>query len=233
MTATETPTQPAATVTPVTETAVVVSDDPLAIESARFNFALSFGRAAASSQYFSDATSVSQAAVKIMAGYELGLTPVISLMHVNIIKGKVSLDGNLIATLLRKAGYSWKTIQHDENGAEFLFYKNGEAMTTLKRDGEGHLVDVPLTVAFTRKDAESADLTGPRGEEKPGQKPKEKGMYEKYPRNMYFNRVITNFQRWHAPEVSNGISVYTPEELQTIADGVDPDAGMPRRKEVA
>lgn len=224
---------------PQTETLLdqIVGED-LQRDHQRFEFAQRFAEGAARSNYFDDARAMPQALMKIMAGYELGLQPMVSLMHVHVIKGKVSLDGHLVATLLRRAGYTWQPLQHDEQGAEFLFFKNGKMLMTTKRQPNGELTEVPLTIAFTRKHAEDADLTGPRGEDKPGQKPKEKGMYEKYPRNMFFNRVITNFQRWHAPEVTSGITVYTPEELGATVDGdgsivaapAPVDTSMPRRK---
>lgn len=213
--------------TPTTSLLDSVIDASVAENEQRFVYAQRFGEAAAKSQYFDDAKSISQATMKIMAGYELGLMPVVSLMHIHIIKGKVGLDANLVATLLRKAGYTWKPLQQDDNGCELLFFRDGKMMTTLKRQG-AEMVEVPLTVVFNRKHAEDADLTGPRGD-----KPKEKGMYEKYPRNMFFSRCITNFQKWHAPEVSNGITVHTVEEL----GGFEADSNgaaepqLPRRKE--
>lgn len=51
------------------------------------------GNILAASGYFSDAREMAQAAVKVMAGQELGIPPVASMMGINIIKGKVALGG--------------------------------------------------------------------------------------------------------------------------------------------
>jgi hypothetical protein len=55
------------------------------------------------------------------------------------------------------------------------------------------------------EDAKRANLTG-------------KDNWTKYPRNMLFARALSNGQKWYAPDVFNGATVYTPDELGAVTD---------------
>ena len=55
------------------------------------------------------------------------------------------------------------------------------------------------------KDASAAGLTN-------------KDNWKKYPRNMLFARAISNGQKWYAPDVYNGVTVYTPDEMGASVD---------------
>ena len=55
------------------------------------------GQTLAASGYFQDAREAAQAAVKVMAGEELGLGPIAAMTGIHIVKGKVTLSANLIA----------------------------------------------------------------------------------------------------------------------------------------
>ena len=46
-----------------------------------------------------------------------------------------------------------------------------------------------------------------------------KDNWKKYPRNMLFARAISNGQKWYAPDVYNGVTVYTPDEMGANVDG--------------
>lgn len=139
----------------------------------------------AASGYFSDVADIAQASVKIMAGEELGIGPVASLMGINIIKGKVALSANLIASQVRRHGYNYKHIKFDNSGCELEF---------LGKDGQRLGFSV-----FNEKDARDAGVFS--------------DMYKKYPRNMYFARAISNGAKWFCPEVMSGLPAYVPEEL--------------------
>ena len=65
------------------------------------------GALLAKSGYFQDAKDAAQACVKVLAGQELGLPPIASMMGIHVIKGKVELSANLIASLVRRHGYSF------------------------------------------------------------------------------------------------------------------------------
>lgn len=139
----------------------------------------------AASGYFQDARDMAQAAVKVMAGEELGIAPIAAMMGIHIIKGKVSLSGNLIAALVRKSGYKFKHLKFTATECELEF-----------SDKAGAVLGVS---SFTDADARKAKVWNE--------------MYDKFPRNMLYNRAISNGAKWFCPEVTCGIPVYIPEEL--------------------
>jgi hypothetical protein len=55
------------------------------------------------------------------------------------------------------------------------------------------------------QDAQAAGLTG-------------KDNWRKFPRNMLFARALSNGVRWYAPDIFNGATVYTPDELGAAED---------------
>ena len=150
------------------------------------------GAMLAKSGYFADAREAAQAAVKVMAGEELGLAPVASMMGINIIKGKVALSANLMAAQVRRHGYNYRVKQMDNSGAVIEF---------IAKDGKSVLGES----AFSESDAKAAEIKG--------------DMYKKYPRNMYFSRAMSNGVKWFCPEVTSGMPIYTPEELGAAVDG--------------
>lgn len=153
------------------------------------------GKLLAESGYFSDAREMAQAAVKVMAGQELGLPPIASMMGINIIKGKVALGAHLIASRVRAHGYDFRHVRFDSTGCVLAFY--GRAGADGKRDSLGES-------SFTEEDAKAAGLLS--------------DMYRKYPRNMYFSRAMSNGAKWYCPDVFGGAPVFTPEELGADVD---------------
>lgn len=149
------------------------------------------GNILAASGYFSDVKDAAQAAVKVMAGEELGIAPVASVMGIHIIKGKVTLSANLIAAQVRRHGYDYRHTQFDAQGCSLQFFgKKGELL------GDS---------SFTESDAKAAGVYS--------------DMYKKFPRNMYFSRAMSNGARWYCPEVMSGLPVYVPEEMGAKVDG--------------
>ena len=143
------------------------------------------GALVASSAYFSDAREAAQAAVKIMAGAELGIGPIASMRGIDIIKGEVSLSAGMVAAMVRRSGvYDYRVERWDNEACEIVFTRNRRPLA-------------PSSV-FTLEDAKRAGLAGPN--------------YQKFPRNMLFARAMTNGARVHCPEVFVG-AVYTPDEL--------------------
>jgi hypothetical protein len=148
----------------------------------------------AASGFFADAREMAQAAVKVLAGRELGIPPVASMMGINIIKGKVALGGNLIASRIRAHGYDYRHEQFDDKGCVLVFLSKIE-------DGKRTVLGKS---SFTLADAERAQIKS--------------DMYQKYPRNMFFNRAISNGAKWYCAEVFAGSPVYVPEELGAEVD---------------
>lgn len=152
------------------------------------------GNILAASGYFSDAREMAQAAVKVMAGQELGLPPIASMMGINIIKGKVALGVHLIASRVRAHGYDFRFVRHDNTGCVIEFQSKVEG-------GKRRVLGES---SFTEEDAKAAGVYG--------------DMYRKYPRNMYYSRAMSNGAKWYTPEIFGGAPVYTPEELGAAVD---------------
>lgn len=142
------------------------------------------------SGYFPDVKSLAQAAVKIMAGKEFGLTPFESMQCVYIINGKPSLSGHTWASKIKgSAKYDYKVIEWNETKCILEFIERPNKILG--------------KMTFTLEDAKRAQLIGKAGQ-----------MWEKYPKQMLFNRCLTAGARIYTPDVLNAaISIYTPEEL--------------------
>jgi len=151
-------------------------------------------RAMVASGFFADSKQASQAVVKILAGQELGFGPFASMTGVNIVQNKPVLAANLMAAAVKRQGkYNYRVVEMTDTGCELAFFEMG--------------VEVGRSI-FNKADAEKAGLL-------------QKDNWKKYPRNMYFARALSNGQKWYAPDVFNGATVYTPDELgaQVNEDG--------------
>ena len=156
----------------------------------------SFGKIMHESGLFSDIRSASQAIVKIMAGKELGLGVFASMASLQIIKGNVTLSGNLLASKVKASEKYDYVIKHLENdGCIITFHQ-------LKGDKEILLGESK----FDESDAQRAGLLG-------------KDNWKNYPRNMYFNRALSNGVRLYCPDICYGVSVYSPEEMDFAVEG--------------
>jgi len=154
------------------------------------------GALLAKSGYFQDAKDAAQACVKVLAGQELGLPPIASMMGISLIKGKVTLSANLMAALIRQHGYDFRVERLEQDGCTLSF---------LAKDGK----ELGKST-FTAKDAQAAGIRG--------------DMYNKYPRNMYFARAISNGAKWFTPEIFGGVPVYSDGELsESEAEVVQPE----------
>lgn len=146
------------------------------------------GNMCAASGFFQDARQLAQACVKIAAGAEYGLPPVVSMTGINVIKGRVTLSANVMAAIMKRAGYKLKTRFDGETCC---------TITVIDPDGE-NLGES----SFSMDDAKRAGLGGDN--------------WKKFPRNMLFARAVSNAARWFAPEVLTG--AITPEELGEVEE---------------
>lgn len=165
-------------------------------ESDKLAYVQRLGNILVASGYFADAREMAQAAVKVMAGEELGIPPIAAMMGIYVVKGKVVLSGNLIASRIRAHGYDYRHKQFDNKGCVLVFLSKAAA------DGKREVLGES---SFTEEDAKTAGLLG-------------SDTYKKYPRNMMFNRAISNGAKWFTPEVTCGLPVYTAEELGATVD---------------
>jgi hypothetical protein len=155
--------------------------------------AMQIGRLAWESKMFPDLQSAAQATMKILAGQELGLGPFVAMRDLFLIKGKIAMSAAQVGARIKNSGkYDYEIVELDDKGCKIEFRK-------------GEKVLEPVS-SFSQDDARKAGLLQ-----------KEGAMYEKYARNMYFSRALTNGARWHCPEVFGG-AIYTPDELRGQQD---------------
>lgn len=174
-------------------------------QSARMSAELAISDGIVAKKYASGAgVSEDQATYIIALGRDFGLNAAQSLQALDLIGGRPAMRATYKALFLRQAGYSWKVVKHDDTICKYRFYLKGEVIT----DAD----DKPLDVSFSIEEATKAGyVENARGkEEKDGKK--KPGNYDKIPKNMLFARMISNFQRWHAPDVI-GASVPEVGEL--------------------
>jgi len=144
---------------------------------------MSIGKLLAESGFFQDARQAAQAAVKVLAGQELGLGPIAAMTGINIIQGRVALSANLMAMLVKRSGkYDYRVTRMDATACRIEFYESGRLIGVSE---------------FTAEDARKAGT---------------KNM-DRFPRNMLFARAMSNGVRWFCPDVTGGPVVYTPDEL--------------------
>ena len=149
------------------------------------------GKVLATSGYFKDAKDEAQAVVKVLAGQEIGIGPVAAMVGIHVVDGKPTFSARLMASLVKRSGrYTYRVTTMSEQECTIEFYEDKE------------LAGVST---FTMKDAETAGLKG-------------KPVWKAYPRNMLFARAMSNGFNWYTPDLSNGLPVYTPEELGTEVD---------------
>jgi hypothetical protein len=147
--------------------------------------AAAVGKLLFDSGMFKDVSGPAQAAVKVLAGKELGIGPIQSMTDVHVVNGKVAVSSALLgALILRSGSYTYTVTDHDDTKCTIEFFRDGQ----------------PLGFSsYTLDDAQRAGLTGHL-------------MWESNAQNMLFARAMGNGASWYCPDVFNG-AVYTPEEL--------------------
>jgi len=135
---------------------------------------------------FEDVKNEAQALVKILAGREVGLSPLESMMNFYIVKNRVAATSKVIAALIKKsAKYDYFIEKLDDTECIISFLKNENEI------GKS---------TFTFKDAAKAGLVN-------------KDNWKNYPRNMLFARALSNGSRWYCPDAFCG---YCTEELEDL-----------------
>jgi hypothetical protein len=152
---------------------------------------LALGQVLAESGFFQDSRGAAQAAVKVMAGAELGFGPVTSMTGVYIVKGRVTVSANLMAAAIKRhPSYTFRVKVHTDDECVIDFIEDGEVIGTS---------------SFSMDDAKKAGLTSSQ-------------TWKSYPRNMLYARAVSNGAKWYCPDVFGG-PIYTPDELGAEIDG--------------
>jgi hypothetical protein len=166
-----------------------MSDEKAVALQAELQATMSLGDIFVKSGMFPTLTSQAQAVVKILAGRELGISPLQSITDIYIVNGKVALQAKLITSLIKRSGkYDYHIDKLDDQECVISFFSiNG----TKEKVGES---------SFTFKDAARAGLVN-------------KEVWKSYPKNMLFARAISNGARLFCADV---VTAYTPEEVEDI-----------------
>lgn len=161
------------------------------------NDPIALGEVLAQSGYFKDATGAAQAAVKVMAGQELGFGPVASMTGVHIIEGKPSVGANLLAALVKRSPkYRYRVVEHTTQRCVIQFFERTD-------DGWEELAPPS---EFAIEDAKRAGVASRKN-------------WQQYPKNMLFARCMSNGVTFHCPDLTGGAPIYTPEELGVEVNG--------------
>ena len=150
------------------------------------------GKMMAVSGYFQDAKDAAQAAVKVLAGQEMGFGAFASMTGIYIIQGRPSIGANLMASAVKnnpKYDYRVRKMEDDEVIIEYFERIDGK----LESIGKSR---------FTLAEAKKANVKN----------------LDRFPRNMLFARAMSNGIRWYCPDVFSGNATYTPEELGAEVD---------------
>lgn len=151
------------------------------------------GKAMAASGAFKDIKSQSAALVRILAGQEMGMGPFAAMANINIIDGNASVGGHIMAARVKGSKkYDYKVTKWDRDECSIDFYEDGKKIGTSD---------------FSMQDAKDANLAS-------------KFNWKAYPRNMLFNRAISNGVRTYCPDVLGSAPVYDPDELGAVTDDV-------------
>jgi hypothetical protein len=139
---------------------------------------------------FPDIKQVAQAMVKIIAGQELGFSPIVSMTGIHFFQGKVEFSSTLKAALIKDSGkYEYKVLQHTNDCCEIAFYQ---------RIGN-EIKSLGTPVFYTFEDAVQAGLTN-------------KDNWKKYRKDMLFAACIRQGTRRYCADVLRGVSADTDIE---------------------
>jgi hypothetical protein len=183
----------------------IVKKEQTGISLNDFDSVLRFSNMVVKSGKLSKDYNIETAAMIVMYGQELGISPMKALLTgFDIIQGKISMKPAMMNEMIRKAGHS---VSVDKWEAD-------ECILTGIRKDDG----TKMTLRYSSKDAEKAGLLG-------------KDNYKKNPKNMLFARAMGNLGRMLFADVIGNIyaegeidesdkkpikKIQTEEQVQTI-----------------
>jgi hypothetical protein len=231
-----------APVMPILDQTIAATERKIAIEAQQqeFEYTQRLAKLFAKSGCFSDIKkniseeqALAQAFTKIELGKCMGFSAAESMQGVHLISGTPSVNAQLRAARMQRAGFSWDIDWFDSKegiceGCRLWLYRYGKPLLTVVRDADGNVVTddngdsitKQVSVSFLKRDAEilKTKIWEDGGSSRTASV-LEKDNWKGSPRNMYFARAVTNAQRWHAPGVLSGEIPSTEEAM----DFVDPD----------
>ena len=135
---------------------------------------------------FQDVKDMSVALVKIQAGQELGISPIMAMKEVYLIPSKsgvkIQIGASLQAAMIKKSGkYDYRIVEHSKEICTIHFFEK-------RADKWEKIGDESFSIA----DARAAGLTAG------------KDVWTKHPKNMLFARAMSNGAKWYCPDVFGG-----------------------------
>lgn len=141
----------------------------------------------AASGLFPDAKTAQQASGLMLIGQQFGLTPIQALTGIHIVKGKPMLHYSVILARVR---------QHPDYDYRVAEHTDKVCTVEFLRRGE------PIGVStFTAEDARKAGTQN----------------MDKLAKTMLLARAASQGVKWYAPDVLNGLPVYTDGEIEQSA----------------
>jgi hypothetical protein len=141
---------------------------------------------------FPDVKSQAMAVVKILAGREIGLSPMESMNSLYMVNNHIAVTVKIIAAKIRMSKvYDYRIEKLDDKECVLVFLR-------YKQDGQEEILGKST---FSTADAAKAGIVN-------------KDNWKNYPKNMVFARAMSNGSRWYCPEVMTGF--YSAEELEDI-----------------
>jgi hypothetical protein len=141
----------------------------------------------------------------IEIGEGMGFSAAQSVMGIDVIQGRPAVGAQLRAARLAQLGYTWRLEWLEDaktgecTGIRIWPFFKGRQMTEPKQQLDGSFKEVPLSVKYDKSDAQRMLTTVWDNNVRRRVSILEKDNWKMSPRNMYFARCITNFQRWYAP----------------------------------
>jgi len=123
-----------------------------------------------------------------------------TLEQVGEYKGKTCVTNALMLALMRRGGLTVDVQKRDETGTLLLITRPGHK---------------PEQVGYTMEDAEKAGLVDDKNVRTGGTI---KSQYKLRPKTMLFWRAVAEASRMCGSDITNGLSLYTREELEAIPD---------------
>jgi len=142
-----------------------------------------------------------EAAMLVITGQELGLSPAQSLRGIYVVSGKPVLSADLMVAVVRRSGLceSWRVVESTAERCTIVTRRKGETADS--------------TRTWTMADAKRAGVTG-------------KSTWAQYPATMLRHRCAADLARQEYPDVLMGL--YDPEELGAEPDVIAEPAAITR-----
>lgn len=163
----------------------------------------------AKSGYWKETGTAERAFVKIMLGQELGIGPMASMRGIEVdYLGRVTLMANLQAALVKASGtFNYHVIEANDQRCALEFLERNPNAKPGDAD-EWRLLGIS---ELTIDQAKAANMHQQWDSKDGAMKPKQ--TWKSYPSDMLFARCITRGVKRYVPHITNGLTIYEPDEL--------------------